>query len=428
TAGTKVNVAGLQLLEELLLRKAGQEERTLLMALPNKDQLKFHSYKDAKLLMEALEKSSETMDQTFKRLQKLITRLEIQGEVITQEDINLKLLKSLPSEWKTHALIWRNKHEIETINLDDLYNNLKIYEPEISGSSSTSQNPQNVTFVSSNSTNSNSSTNKADNTAYGVSAAHTQSNPTSRDNLSDDVICLKWSATIVINMVTLQDNVELLEIRKADEERLIEELYQAEEEHPTNFAVMAFTSSRISSSSDSEVDFCSKSCAKAYATLKEQYDSLSLDYKKSQFNLVSYKAGLESVEARLAHYKKNEVVHEESINVLNLEVKLRDNALVENKKKLEKAKKERYELKLTLKKFQNSSKSLNNALESQVCDKFKIGLGYNAASPALESFVNSSEMFENQEYNKSKSDKRYHVVPPPYTGNFIPYSCPCKPD
>ncbi|GKA92146.1 hypothetical protein Tco_0814071 [Tanacetum coccineum] len=185
------------------------------MALPNKDQLKFHSYKDAKLLMEAIEKryggnkeskkvqrtllkqqyenfvgsSSETMDQTFNRLQKLISQLEIQGEVITQEDINLKLLRSIPSEWKTHALIWRNKEEIETISLDDLYNNLKIYEPELTGSSSTSQNPQNVAFVSSNSTNSNSSTNEADNTAYGVSAAHTQSNPTSGDNLSDVVIC-----------------------------------------------------------------------------------------------------------------------------------------------------------------------------------------------------------------------------------------------
>ncbi|GKF19324.1 hypothetical protein Tco_0067962 [Tanacetum coccineum] len=68
------------------------------------------------------------MDQTFDRLQKLISQLEIQGEVITQEDMNLKLLRSLPSEWKTHALIWRNKvKEIETISLYDLYNNLKIY-------------------------------------------------------------------------------------------------------------------------------------------------------------------------------------------------------------------------------------------------------------------------------------------------------------
>ncbi|GJW54215.1 hypothetical protein Tco_0098300 [Tanacetum coccineum] len=55
---------------------------------------------------------------------------------------------------------------------------------------------------------------------------------------------------------------------------------------------MAFTSSGSSSSSDSEVDSCSKTCVKAYATLKEQYDNLSSDYKKSQFNLVSYKAGL----------------------------------------------------------------------------------------------------------------------------------------
>ncbi|GKD98714.1 hypothetical protein Tco_1382611 [Tanacetum coccineum] len=102
-----------------------------LMALLNTDQLKFHSYKDAKLLMEAIEKryrgnkkskkvkktllkqqyenfagsSSKIIDQTFDRLQKLISQLEIQGEVIAQEDMNLKLLRSLPSEWKTHALI-----------------------------------------------------------------------------------------------------------------------------------------------------------------------------------------------------------------------------------------------------------------------------------------------------------------------------------
>nr|GFC18823.1 hypothetical protein [Tanacetum cinerariifolium] len=57
--------------------------------------------------------------------------------------------------------------------------------------------------------------------------------------------------------------------------------YQAEEEHPTNYALMAFTSSGSSSSSDSMIDSCSRICIKAYATLKEQYDSLSSDYKKS---------------------------------------------------------------------------------------------------------------------------------------------------
>ncbi|GJS62046.1 zinc finger, CCHC-type containing protein [Tanacetum coccineum] len=107
--------------------------------------------------------------------------------------------------------------------------------------------------------------------------------------------------------------------------------------------------------------------------------------------------GLESVEARLAHYKKNEAVFEESINVLKLEVRLRDNALDEYKMKLDKAEKERDQLKQTLEKFQNSSKSLNDLLESQVIDKFKTGLGYNAATHAVESFVNLSD--------KSGSDK-----------------------
>nr|GEY12539.1 hypothetical protein [Tanacetum cinerariifolium] len=115
--------------------------------------------------------SSNNMRTLQHQAQKLIIQLEIQGEVIEQEDMNLKLLRSLPSEWKTHALIWRNKADIETISLDDLYNNLKIYKPELTGSSRTSQNLQNVAFVSSNST---SSTNEADNTAFGVSTAHSQ--------------------------------------------------------------------------------------------------------------------------------------------------------------------------------------------------------------------------------------------------------------
>ncbi|GJV53292.1 ribonuclease H-like domain-containing protein [Tanacetum coccineum] len=417
---------------------------TLLMALPNKDQLKFHSYKDAKLLMEAIEKRyGEAMDQTFNMLQKLISQLEIQGETISQEDINLKLLKSLPSEWKIHALIWRNKVEIETISLDDLYNNLKIYELELKDSTNTSQNSQNMAFVSSNSTNSNNSRNEADNTAYGLNSPQI-----SRDDLEqidpDDLeeIDLQWEMAMLtirarrfikrtgrqldVNGQRVgfdkskvecynchkyghfarecraprnQDNKgkepskRTVTVESPTENALVAQdriggydwSYQAEEEHPTNFSLMAHTSSGSSSSLNSEVDSC-----------------------------------LESVEDRLAHYKKNEAVFEESINVLKLEVRLRDNALVENKKKLEKAEKERDELKLTLEKFQNSSKSLNNLLESQVSDKFKTGLGYNAAtaaSPIVESFVNSSEMLENQEYNRSKG---YHIVPPPYIGNFVP--------
>nr|GEV87378.1 hypothetical protein [Tanacetum cinerariifolium] len=131
-------------------------------------------------------------------------------------------------------------------------------------------------------------------------------------------------------------------------------------------------------------------------------------------------AGLQSVEERLVHYKKNEAVFTEKINVLNLEVKLRDNALDIYTKNLEKVEKERDELKLTLEKYQNSSKPLNTLPESQVSDKVKSGLGYKAASSAEESFVKSSDMLDNQDNVKSRSDKGYHAVPLRYTGNYIP--------
>nr|GEX57491.1 hypothetical protein [Tanacetum cinerariifolium] len=91
------------------------------MALPDKHQLKFKIHKDAKTLMEAIEK----------RLQKLISQLVILGETISQEDIKLKFLRSLPSEWKTNTLIWTNKADLEEQILDDWFNNLKIYEAEV---------------------------------------------------------------------------------------------------------------------------------------------------------------------------------------------------------------------------------------------------------------------------------------------------------
>nr|GEW32948.1 hypothetical protein [Tanacetum cinerariifolium] len=49
--------------------------------------------------------SSESLDQIHDRLQKPISQLEILGESLSQEDINLKLRRSLPTEWRTHTLI-----------------------------------------------------------------------------------------------------------------------------------------------------------------------------------------------------------------------------------------------------------------------------------------------------------------------------------
>nr|GFB69805.1 hypothetical protein [Tanacetum cinerariifolium] len=103
----------------------------LLMGICNEHQLKFNSIKDAKSLLQAVEKryggntatkkthrnllkqqyenfttcSSEVLDQTFDILQKLISQLEIHGESISQEDVNQKFLRSLSLEWNTHTIV-----------------------------------------------------------------------------------------------------------------------------------------------------------------------------------------------------------------------------------------------------------------------------------------------------------------------------------
>ncbi|GJX80800.1 hypothetical protein Tco_0328949 [Tanacetum coccineum] len=132
-------------IEEKAQRREELKARsTLLMALPNEHQLKFNTYKDA---------NTEVIKQTYERLQKIISQLEMHGEVISQEDINQKFLRSLSQDWTMHTIMWRNKPEIETLSLDDLFNNLKDYESKVKGTSNSTTNSHNVAFLSTSSTN-----------------------------------------------------------------------------------------------------------------------------------------------------------------------------------------------------------------------------------------------------------------------------------
>ncbi|GJR75871.1 ribonuclease H-like domain-containing protein [Tanacetum coccineum] len=135
--------------------------------------------------------SSEMLDQTFDRLQKLVSQLELLDEKISQEDVNQKLLRGLSPEWNTHAVMWRNKAKLETMSMNDVYNNHKMYEPEVKAMSSSILSTQNMDLVSS-SNNNTSSSNEEVNAAHGVTTASTQVNvvnSTNIDNLSDVVIC-----------------------------------------------------------------------------------------------------------------------------------------------------------------------------------------------------------------------------------------------
>ncbi|GJS22259.1 hypothetical protein Tco_0450891 [Tanacetum coccineum] len=154
----------------------------LMMGIPNKHQLKFNSIKDDKKLLEAVEKRFGGNEAT-KKTQRNLLKLQY-------ENFTTPSSKMLDQTFDRLQKL-RNKADLDTMSMDDLYNNLKVYEPEVKGMSSSSSSTQNMAFVSS-SNNNTSSTNEAINTAHGVSTTSTQvnaANSTNIDNLSDVVIC-----------------------------------------------------------------------------------------------------------------------------------------------------------------------------------------------------------------------------------------------
>nr|GEY50584.1 hypothetical protein [Tanacetum cinerariifolium] len=91
-------------------------------------------------------KGSETLEQTFNRLQVIVGQLQFMDVEIEQDDLNQKFLTSLAPEWLMHTIVWRNRSDFDTMSLDDLYNHLKVYESEVQNKSE--PNPQNMAFIS----------------------------------------------------------------------------------------------------------------------------------------------------------------------------------------------------------------------------------------------------------------------------------------
>ncbi|GJR19128.1 hypothetical protein Tco_0967655 [Tanacetum coccineum] len=92
--------------------------------------------------------NSEGLEKGYDRFQQLLSQLEAHGAKVSTEDANHKFLRSLPPAWSNLAMTMRTNPEIDTLSIDDLYNNLRVFEQEIQGASKTSSSAQNVAFVS----------------------------------------------------------------------------------------------------------------------------------------------------------------------------------------------------------------------------------------------------------------------------------------
>ncbi|GJS71307.1 hypothetical protein Tco_0704148 [Tanacetum coccineum] len=250
-----------------LAAKRNQErvKSILLLAIPDEYLLKFHNVADAKSLWAAIKSrfggneeskkmqknvlkhqfenfttaSNESLDKAYDRFQKLISQLEVHGAPISKEDINQKFLRSLPPSWNQIALIMRNKPDIDEIDIDDLYNNLRVYEDEMKRSSSSTSTSQNLAFLSS-------------------------------ENTSSWI----WSREDM-------NGVMIFEIE------------------PVNYALMAISSSSSSSSFDNEVQKCSKQCLESFKTLQKNFDSEREKHSRARLEIQGYELALESLESRI---------------------------------------------------------------------------------------------------------------------------------
>nr|GEW18070.1 hypothetical protein [Tanacetum cinerariifolium] len=206
--------------EDMQRKKNNVKARTtLLLSLPDEHQLRFSKYKTTKELWAAILKTfggneatkkrkknllkqqygnfktegSETLEQTFNRLQVIISQLQFIDVEVEKDDLNQKFLTSLAPEWLMHTIVWRNRNDLDTMSLDDLYNHLKVYKAEVQKNSNL--NSQNMAFISSSK---HSSRDEDGNTAC-VSTASTTFPTASASIEEDDMeeMDIKWSMALL---------------------------------------------------------------------------------------------------------------------------------------------------------------------------------------------------------------------------------------
>ncbi|GJW22946.1 hypothetical protein Tco_0033568 [Tanacetum coccineum] len=309
------------------------------MALPNEHQLKFNSYKDAKTLIHAIENRFG-------------------------EDINQKFLRSLSQEWTMHTIVWRNKPDIKTLSLDDLFNNLKAYESEVKRTSSSTKNSHNVVFLSFSSTN---SATRAVNTAQGVNTTRTQGvadSSTTVENLSDAVIYSFFSSQPSIPQL---DNEDLQQIHPDDLKEM---------DLRWNIAMLTMRARRLMKNTRRKLDMANKErieVPKNQDNRNKEPIRRTVPVEETTLNaLVSQCDGF--------GYDWSDQAEEGPTNFALMAYSLTSSSSSTNSK-LELAIKEKDEVQLTIQNFENSSKSISKLLDSQIMDKCRTRLGYNAILP-----------------------------------------------
>ncbi|GJU48600.1 hypothetical protein Tco_1218155 [Tanacetum coccineum] len=327
---------------------AGERERkartTLLMVLLEDHLAKFHKMTNAKEMWEAIKSRFGGNDES-KKMQKYILKQQFESfSVSNSEGLHKGYDRSLPSAWSQVSLIMRTKPGVDSLSFDDMYNNLRVFESNVKGSTASSSSTQNVAFVSENT----SSTNDL-------------------DEFDLEEIDLKWQvAMISIRMNKFykktghfareygskgnqdsrrrdawntgnKDKDNGRRSGKQEEPKALVTLdgdgvdwTSHSEDEQENYALMAYSNS----GSDTDVTSCSKECKESYGKLKKLYDEQREKLGDVSIEIQAYTQALKKVEAQLVAHKQNQLWYELKPIIEEWESDSEDDEIVVNHKEL----------------------------------------------------------------------------------------------
>ncbi|GJZ32872.1 ribonuclease H-like domain-containing protein [Tanacetum coccineum] len=361
----------------------------------------------------------------------------------------------------------RTKPGVDSLSFDDLYNNLRVFESDVKGSTRASSSAQNDAFVSSEST---SSTNDVS-TTYGVSTSSGYNSQMENSSSYTDELMYYFFANQSSGPQLDHEDLEQLD------ERL-----QFDAKEPVGFdktKVECFNCHKTRhfprecrskgnqesrrrdagntgyKAKDNERRPRKQEEPKALVTLDGEgvdwtghaedeqenfalmaYSNSGSDTEREQLGdanieIQAFTQALEKVEAQLVAHQKNQLWYEEKIRFMKIDLDDKTDVLTYHKKLLAEAVKEKEELKTKLENFQSSSKGLSKLLNSQMSTRDKSGLGYgnqihegvlSYEKEVLESVFDSrsSDVEDSPVYDRFAKVEGMHAVPPPMTGNYMP--------
>ncbi|GKA40187.1 ribonuclease H-like domain-containing protein [Tanacetum coccineum] len=206
------------------VEKERKARTILLMAIPKEHLRRFHGMDDAKEIWEAIRtrfsgnanskkmqkavlkqqfeaftiSSSEGLEKGYDRFQQLLSQLEAHGAEVFTKDANHKFLRSLPLAWLNMTMTMRTKPDVDTLSIDDLYNNLRVFEQELTSTSKSFTSAQNVAFVSHNKC----STNKVKSGHIGAYSTYTPS--TSSNNIPEREVPVGFANEVIYSFFAKQ--------------------------------------------------------------------------------------------------------------------------------------------------------------------------------------------------------------------------------